>query len=260
MSLKSIQSLYKMLNQELTSGVASNDLDSSISSPTTLRRNTKDSISKKVETLLITYKIPIFLVLDEIDQIETTIKSTSDIYKIFEWPFLANSKLNLIGIANSLDFTDRLLPRLELKPECKPIILKFMPYSKEDIISIIKDRLQTVQKKVNSDQTLIDDRALTLCASKIASLNGDIRKVLDICRKAIEEIEKEYIENSQNETGPLKCVSIAHMMRIFNNVNPVVTSNIEKNSMPLMQKILLCTVLLMTKQMRSKEVLLSKVV
>lgn len=35
--------------------------------------------------------------LDEIDQIETSIKSTTDLYKIFEWPFLKSSKLILIG-------------------------------------------------------------------------------------------------------------------------------------------------------------------
>ncbi len=88
---------------------------------------------------------------------------------------------NFKGIANSLDFTDRLLPRLELKPECKPKIVKFLPYSKEDIISIIKDRLRSIQE--TNQNCVIDDRALTLCASKIASTNGDIRKVLDICRQ-----------------------------------------------------------------------------
>ena len=119
--------------------------------------------------------------MDEIDQIETTIKSNTDLYKIFEWPYLPNSKLILIGIANSLDFTDRLLPRLELKPECKPRILKFLPYTKEDIISIVKDRLKSVQNAESGAQ-IIDDRALMLCASKIASTTGDIRKVLDICR------------------------------------------------------------------------------
>jgi len=121
------------------------------------------------------------LVLDEIDQIETSIKQTTDLYKIFEWPFLKNSKLILIGIANSLDFTDRILPRLELKPECKPKIVNFTPYSKEDIISIVKDRLSSVTE-ANGNQPIIEDRALSLCATKVAASNGDIRKVLDICR------------------------------------------------------------------------------
>lgn len=119
--------------------------------------------------------------LDEIDQIETSIKSTTDLYKIFEWPFLKSSQLILIGIANSLDFTDRILPRLELKPECKPKIVNFTPYSKEDIINIVKDRLRSVTES-NDNQPIIEDRAINLCATKVAATNGDIRKVLDICR------------------------------------------------------------------------------
>lgn len=121
------------------------------------------------------------LILDEIDQIEKSIKSPTDLYKIFEWPFLPSSKLILIGIANSLDFTERLLPRLELKPECKPKIINFTPYSKEDIIMIVKDRLKDIQE-AHDNCAIIEDRALGLCATKIASANGDIRKVLDICR------------------------------------------------------------------------------
>ena len=120
------------------------------------------------------------LVLDEIDQIESTIKASADLYKIFEWPFLPNSKLILIGIANALDFTDRLLPRLELKPECKPKIIKFMPYTKEDITNIVKDRLRSVQEA--NGVRVMEDAAIIFCASKIASTSGDIRKVLDICR------------------------------------------------------------------------------
>ena len=122
------------------------------------------------------------LVLDEIDQIETSIKTTTDLYKIFEWPFLPNSKLILIGIANALDFTERLLPRLQLKPNHLPKLINFTPYSRNDIIEIIKDRLKDVQ--VNG-KCIIDDRALLWCASKIASTSGDIRKMLDICRLEI---------------------------------------------------------------------------
>jgi cell division control protein 6 len=101
------------------------------------------------------------LILDEIDQIEKSIKSTSDLYKIFEWPFLSKSKLTLIGIANSLDFTERMLPRLELKPDCKPIIINFTPYSKEDMIMIVKDRLKELQTE-NDNCVIIEDRAVSL--------------------------------------------------------------------------------------------------
>ena len=119
--------------------------------------------------------------LDEIDQIEASIKNTADLYKIFEWPYLDNSKLILIGIANSLDFTDRLLPRLQLKPNNQPKLINFVPYTRNEIIEIVKDRLKDVQLE-NGIKCIIDDKALFWCASKIASSSGDIRKMLDICR------------------------------------------------------------------------------
>ena len=200
------------------------------------------------------------LVLDEIDQIETSAKSSPDLYRIFEWPFLSNSKLILIGIANALDFTDRLLPRLELKPECKPRIIKFLPYTKEDIIKIVKDRL----KKAQSNGTcIIEDSAITFCATKISSSSGDVRKVLDICRRAIEFIEKEFRQQNANDLAEqldFKPVKISHIMRILNDINPMTNNNlINKATMPISQKILLCTILLCNKEMKIKDVPLSKV-
>ena len=55
----------------------------------------------------------ILLVLDEIDQLDS--KCNEVLYSLFEWPYLRNSKLVLVGIANSLDLTDRILPRLKVR-------------------------------------------------------------------------------------------------------------------------------------------------
>jgi cell division control protein 6 len=53
------------------------------------------------------------LVLDEIDQLES--KNQDVLYTVFEWPALASSRLALVGIANTLDLTDRVLPRLQVQ-------------------------------------------------------------------------------------------------------------------------------------------------
>ncbi|CAF0940474.1 unnamed protein product [Brachionus calyciflorus] len=247
MSVKNIQNMYKTVLSEMIS----NKIDSNLAMP---KRCTKESLQKLIESCITSIKHHLVLVLDEIDQIETTIKNASDIYKLFELPYLPNSKLILIGIANSLDFTDRLLPRLELTPEHKPKVIKFLPYTKDDIINIVKDRLSKVQLMYDNC-VIIDDKALMLCASKIASTNGDIRKVLDICRRAIELNEQEA-KLTNLET--IKTVNIAQMMKIFNAVNPITNSNLDRNTMPLMQKILLCTILLCNIETKVKEVTLSK--
>ena len=50
--------------------------------------------------------------LDEVDQLES--KNQDVLYTVFEWPALSASRLALVGIANTLDLTDRVLPRLQV--------------------------------------------------------------------------------------------------------------------------------------------------
>lgn len=63
-----------------------------------------------LEEEIVTSEKWILLVLDEIDQLES--KCQEVLYTLFEWPYLNSSKLILVGIANALDLTDRILPRI----------------------------------------------------------------------------------------------------------------------------------------------------
>jgi hypothetical protein len=81
-------------------------------------------------------------------------------------------------------------------------------------------------------------------------------------RRAIEILEKETKLSSNNENSQpngVKTVGLTHMMKIFNDVNPMNNTNFDRNSMPLLHKILLCTVLVCNKETKAKETLLSKV-
>lgn len=82
------------------------------------------------------------LVLDEIDQLDS--RKQSVLYTVFEWPSAPNSKLVLIGIANALDLTDRILPRLQARLDLRPELLHFAPYTKLEIVSILTERLKQV--------------------------------------------------------------------------------------------------------------------
>lgn len=79
------------------------------------------------------------LVLDEIDQLSS--KKQSVLYTIFEWPSRIRSKMVLVGIANALDLTDRILPRLNMRCELKPQLMHFTPYTKSQIVEIFTQRL-----------------------------------------------------------------------------------------------------------------------
>lgn len=98
--------------------------------------------------------LPRLLVLDEMDQLDS--KAQDVLYTIFEWPYLPNSRLCLIGIANALDLTDRILPRLRARPRCHPQLLHFPPYSREELVAIVQDRLtQVKQQKFEASHRLL---------------------------------------------------------------------------------------------------------
>ena len=117
--------------------------------------------------------------MDEVDQLDS--KDQQVLYTMFEWPHLPSSRLILIGsyeyvvtevlsplsqvsvnascqtvrylarfniqfpgIANALDLTDRILPRLQGNSKCKPKLMNFPPYSKDQIATILRDRLAQV--------------------------------------------------------------------------------------------------------------------
>lgn len=54
----------------------------------------------------------------------------------------AQSKILLIGIANALDLTDRVLPRLHARPDLKLDLMHFSPYTKQQIITIFKTKME----------------------------------------------------------------------------------------------------------------------
>ena len=83
-------------------------------------------------------KVTILLVLDEIDQLQSMNEEV--LYTIFELPYLPKSNMLLVGIANRLDLTDSILPRLAMRKE-KPEELLFPVYSKPEIVGILKSRL-----------------------------------------------------------------------------------------------------------------------
>ncbi|KAL2372699.1 cell division control protein Cdc6 [Blastomyces gilchristii SLH14081] len=142
----------------------------------------------------------LFLVaLDEIDHLLTTDVET--LYTLFEWSLQPHSRLVLIGIANALDLTDRFLPRLKSK-NMKPLLLPFLPYTASQIAGIISTRLRSLLPTSNNAKTtativpedftpFLHPAAIQLCARKVASQTGDLRKAFDIVRRTIDLVEQQ---------------------------------------------------------------------
>ncbi|CAL5386465.1 unnamed protein product [Camellia sinensis] len=94
-------------------------------------------------------------------------------------------------IANAIDLADRFLPRLQ-SLNCKPMVVTFRAYSKDQIIMILQRRLMALLYIVFQPQ------ALELSARKVAAASGDMRKALCICRSAIEMLQAELRESACN--------------------------------------------------------------
>jgi cell division control protein 6 len=178
MSVKTSKDIYTALLQSLSSG--SMVLDG--------------NEMKTLQSMFIPRKrsSTIYIVtLDEIDHVLTL--DLEFMYCLFEWSLQKSSRLVLIGIANALDLTDRFLPRLKAR-NLRPHLLPFLPYSAAQIRAVITTRLQSL---LPADSTapefvpFLHPAAIDLCARKVSSQTGDLRKAFDICRRAIELIEIE---------------------------------------------------------------------
>ena len=119
----------------------------------------------------------IFLV-DELDMLCN--RKQSVLYNIFDWPSKPEGKLIIIAIANTMDLPERVMmgrvsSRLGLTRQT------FQPYTHAQLQTIVASRLEGLE--------VFQQDAVQLVARKVASLSGDARRALDICRRAAEMAE-----------------------------------------------------------------------
>ncbi|KIW72539.1 hypothetical protein PV04_00724 [Phialophora macrospora] len=140
-----------------------------------------------------------------LDEIDTLLNGDCEVlYSIFEWAMHPSSCLVLIGIANALDLTDRFLPRLKLR-NVKPSLLPFLPYSAQQISTIICGKLRSLVPEGTSVGSefipLMHPAAVQLAGKKISSQTGDLRKAFSLVRRAIDQIEQEtLLKMSQDQS------------------------------------------------------------
>ena len=107
--------------------------------------------------------------------------------------------------------------------------------------------------------------AIQFCARKVSAVHGDLRKALDICRRAVELAET---KQRMTTTDPLtphsaqKSSVRVTLPLIASVISEVYTSNVTsltvQQNFPLQQKLAVCTLLCMVKGRHTKEVTLGK--
>ncbi|VDN56653.1 unnamed protein product [Dracunculus medinensis] len=173
-----------------------------------------------IENVFSNAEIPIIIVLDEIDYMKS--KNNSFLYKFFEWPTkysqVACIGEGVSGISNSLDLTERILPKLKLSHS--PVRVIFSPYTRIEIQQILVNKLSHIGE--------VDMQAIELCSRKIASMTGDIRFALQIGRQMLfssNEKENKYCE------------------RVLGTLSNIYDSPILRIRLPIQQKIILAVML-----------------
>ncbi|XP_016934262.2 cell division control protein 6 homolog [Drosophila suzukii] len=251
-SIASVGAVYKKLCAELQLKVSG--------------RTERDHL-EAIQRHLRTAKRMLLLVLDEIDQLCTSRQEV--LYTIFEWPALPSSRILLVGIANSLDLTDRALMRLNARCELKPRLMHFPPYSKQQIVEIFKSRLAEAEVL-----DVFPPVTLQLLAAKVSAISGDVRRALDIGRRVVEIAEqqkrdgekefnmkalqlegKEAVEAKEKQ-DIMKPVQVTQVAAVLNKVYGA-SQNLEEDieaSFPLQQKLMLCTLVLMLRNERNKDI------
>lgn len=237
-----------------------NDLDiRTVADKDTNLANIYDYICAKRNKMLL-------LVLDEIDELIE--KKQSVLYSIFEWPTLPKSKIILIGIANSLDLTNRALARLQSQSvEMKPKLIHFKPYTKQQIVDIFESRL-----KAAGALEAFPLSTIQLLSAKVAAISGDVRKALDIGRRVAEmakqsanidsiDFDDELGVSILNDTPkPIAKVEMKQVLNVLNNVYSTANTldDDAADSFPLQQKMLVCTLLLLLKTTKNKDITVSR--
>lgn len=159
---------------------------------------------------------PLVVLMDELDQIVT--KSQSVMYNFFNWPTYPNSKLIIIAVANTMDLPERMLSnkiasRLGLRR------VPFVGYTFQQLGIIIKNRLQML-KEQNRRKVTIGEDAVGFASRKVASVSGDARRALAICRRAVEIAEQDYLDSVDTEGVPEEeqtfSILISHISKAIN--------------------------------------------
>ena len=123
------------------------------------------------------------LLVDELDYLLT--RQQKVIYNLFDWPTMREAKLVVIGIANTMDLPERLLPRVSSRLGTQRVVFK--PYTRPQLAQIIEHRLSATK--------VFSPDAIRFCASAVAGVSGDCRTALQICRRAIEMAQEEMKEH-----------------------------------------------------------------
>ncbi|KAG8904591.1 Origin recognition complex, subunit 1 [Tulasnella sp. 403] len=127
------------------------------------------------------------VLMDELDQLVTAKQDV--VYNFFNWPNLPNSRLVVIAVSNTHDLPERVMSA-KVKSRLGMEKIQFHPYSRDQLMEIVNSRLRASREGLDIDFNVMHEDAVKYASARVAAVNGDARRVLDIARRAVETVYK----------------------------------------------------------------------
>ncbi|KAJ6619997.1 P-loop containing nucleoside triphosphate hydrolase protein [Mycena sp. CBHHK59/15] len=129
------------------------------------------------------------VLMDELDQLMTAKQDV--VYNFFNWPTLVGSKLVVIAVANTMDLPERAMTG-RVRSRLGMTRINFQPYTAKQLQTIVDARLESARVGQTDDAVdVLDQDAIRFTSKKVSSISGDARRILDICRRAVELVQPE---------------------------------------------------------------------
>lgn len=205
-------------------------------------------------------KRPVVVLLDELDAL---VNKTQDImYNFFNWTTYENAKLIVIAVANTMDLPERQLGN-KVSSRIGFTRIMFTGYTYEELKKIIEFRLKGMNNSyfyedtrtgsayimdpeneqegeelptyIKKVQLRMTDDAIEIASRKVASVSGDARRALKVCKRAAEIAEHYYMAKhgytydgqtssrpgtgdaeDVNDRDGVQTVHISHIMKALN--------------------------------------------
>lgn len=134
----------------------------------------------------------VLLLIDEVDCLAT--RSQAILYRIFSLITLPQPQLAMVTISNNIDLPERLLPKVCTRLGFDRV--DFRSYTRDQIHDILRRRLESHQAL-----DVFKNDALKYCAARVAGHSGDVRKALQLCRRALELCCERTSSNTKLQVG-----------------------------------------------------------
>ncbi|KAI5956646.1 ORC1 [Candida margitis] len=188
---------------------------------------------------------PLVVMMDELDQIAQ--KKQNVMYNFFNWPTYATSKLIVIAVANTMDLPERVLAN-KISSRMGLRRIQFKGYTYQQLGAIIQHRLDMLTK-TSRHKVEISPDAIGFASRKVASVSGDARRALTICRRAVEIAEQQYLENTE-QSGEVHSSCQVLISHISQAISESVNSPLAKylTTLPFAAKLFLAALLRRTRR------------